>query len=55
MALSKDSKKQVILIVDIEDNKHDVRYWYSAFGKIGGAKKSIEWSIDPDVINKGGG
>lgn len=41
-----------VIIVDTEDNDDDVRYWYSASGKIGGMKET--WSIDPELINKGG-
>ncbi|MCH7571316.1 MAG: hypothetical protein IH891_00210 [Planctomycetes bacterium] len=46
-----DSAKQSIIIVNIEDNEDDERYWFSASGTIGGTKKT--WSIDPEVINKG--
>ncbi len=49
-----DSSKQVVLIVDTEDNEDDVRYWFSASGKTGRSNPT-RWSIDPDVINKGGG
>lgn len=46
-----DSTKQVMLIVDTEDNEDDARYWISASGMTG-VNNEI-WSIDPDVINKG--
>lgn len=46
------SKNQVI-IVDTEDNDDDVRYWYSASGKVKVKDTEMTWSIDPELINKG--
>ncbi len=40
-----------IKIEDIEDSDDDVKYWYSAFGPVGGT--TTTWKIDPELINKG--
>ena len=41
-----------VKIKNTETNTDDDKFWYSVSGKIGGTKKT--WSIDPELINKGG-